>query len=180
MAKREYCQKRFEKYKYDIQKTWCTIKELLNRKSLKNNFPDYFKIDNKREYDKTVIANKFNTYFASIGINLAFAKSITGDMAYTGFLQNPIAHNFTFDPVSKETIIRIINNLNSKTSCGHDGLSSVLLKLIQNYISESLTILISQSLDTAICPDKLKLAKVIPIFKKDDDMCYSTITGQYL
>ena len=173
IAKREYYRKRFEKYKYDIKKTWCTIKELINRKSPKSNFPDYFQIDNKREYDKTVIANKFNIYFASIGIKLASAIRVTGDMTYTDFLQNPIAQNFTFDPVSKETIIRIINNLNSKTSYGHDGLSSVLLKAIQNDISESLTILINQSLDTGIFPDKLKLAKVIPIFKKDDDMLFN-------
>ena len=47
IAKREYYRKRFEKYKYDIKKTWCTIKELINRKSPKSNFPDYFQIDNK-------------------------------------------------------------------------------------------------------------------------------------
>ena len=42
-----------------------------------------------------------------------------------------------------------------------------MLKLISNDISRSITLIINQSLTTGIFPIKLKIAKVVPIFKKD-------------
>ena len=53
--------------------------------------------------------------------------------------------------------MKIIDNLQAKTSSGVDGLSVKLLKLIKD-----------QSFQSGIFPDQLKIAKVIPIFKKDD------------
>ena len=44
----------------------------------------------------------------------------------------------------------------------------VILKYIVNEISECLTLIINQSITTGIFPDQLKIAKVVPIFKKDD------------
>ena len=48
--------------------------------------------------------------------------------------------------------------------------STKLLQQIKEPIIESLTITINQSLSTGIFPEKLKVAKVIPIFKKDDPL----------
>ena len=64
--------------------------------------------------------------------------------------------------------LNIIDKLNYKTSQGHGGLSTKLLKSIQNEILLPVTLIINQSLTTGIFPDKLKVAKVIPIFKKGD------------
>ena len=49
-----------------IKNTWRTIKDIITRKSPKNNFPDYFQIGDEREYDKATIARTLNTYFAYI------------------------------------------------------------------------------------------------------------------
>ena len=45
-----------------------------------------------------------------------------------------------------------------------NAISSDLLKLIGHTISKSITVIVNQS-STGIFPDKLKIAKVIPIFK---------------
>ena len=50
----------------------------------------------------------------------------------------------------------------------YDGLSTEHLKLINKDISKCLTLIINQSLNSGIFPDKLKIAKVTPIFKKGD------------
>ena len=47
-------------------------------------------------------------------------------------------------------------------------MSNNLLKLIKNEICESVMLIINQSLTTGIFPNKLKIAKVIPLFKKGD------------
>ena len=56
----------------------------------------------------------------------------------------------------------------SKSSCGYDGISTRLLKNMKSVLAKPLTVIINQMLTTGIFPDKLKIAKVIPIFKKDD------------
>ena len=43
-------------------------------------------------------------------------------------------------------------------SNGHDGISSELLKLVNDDISSCITLIINQSLTTGIFPDKLKIA----------------------
>ena len=45
-------------------------------------------------------------------------------------------------------------------------------KEIEHVVSRPLSIIINQSLCTGIFPDKLKIAKVIPLFKKDDDKSF--------
>ena len=51
-------------------------------------------------------------------------------------------------------------------SKGHAGISLELIKLINTDISSSITVIINQSLTSVVFSDKLKIAKVTPIFKK--------------
>ena len=58
----------------------------------------------------------------------------------------------------------MIKQLKSKSSQGADGLSDKLLKSIENIIVKSLTLITSQCIETGVFPDKLKIAKVVPLF----------------
>jgi hypothetical protein len=53
-----------------------------------------------------------------------------------------------------------------KSSCGFDGLSMKLLKIAKDVILDPLVIIINQTLNTGVFPNKLKIAKVNPIYKK--------------
>ena len=55
-----------------------------------------------------------------------------------------------------------------KTSYGRDKVSTILLKMISTSITPVLTTIINQSLCTGVFPTKLKIAKVLPLFKKGD------------
>ena len=55
-----------------------------------------------------------------------------------------------------------------KNSCGHDSISTKFLKHIEELVAKSLSLIINQSLCTGIFPKKLKIAQVIPLFKKSD------------
>ena len=59
-----------------------------------------------------------------------------------------------------------LNNLKPKPSCGYDGISTKLLKTCRLEICKPLTLIINQMLTAGIFPDDLKVAKVIPLFKK--------------
>ena len=153
-AKADYFYFRFEKYKNDTRNTRVTIKEIISRES-KTNFPESFQINNVLTKDKTIIANGFNTYFANIGYNLASKMKNNCNTAYDDFLSNTSLSRFTFQPITEETIINIIDRLKSKNSQSHDGLSSNHLKLIKHETSKAITLIVNQSLNTGIFPDKL-------------------------
>ena len=92
----------------------------------------------------------------------------TTNVTYEKFLTNPCLNNLSLLPIDEETTIKIIDGLKAKNSEGVDGLSVKLLKAIKYETSKAITHIINQSLHTGIFPDKLKLAKVIPVFKKGD------------
>ena len=77
--------------------------------------------------------------------------------------------DFTFQPITEKDIMMMINALKYKNSCGHDGLSTILLKAIKHDICKPITLIINQYLYTDIFPSKLKLAKVILIYKKGEN-----------
>ena len=70
--------------------------------------------------------------------------------------------------IDEAAINKISYNLPPKSISGCDGISTKLLKVIAPVIIKALTLLINQVLNTGTFPDKLKIAKVIPIFKKGD------------
>ena len=80
---------------------------------------------------------------------------------YDDFLSNPSLSSFTFQPITEESIINmIIDKLKSKNSQSHDGLSSKHLKVIKHETSKAITLIVNQSLNTGIFPDKLKCAYI--------------------
>ena len=54
-------------------------------------------------------------------------------------------------------------------SSGKDGVSNIVFKAIMPVILKPLTLIINQMLNTSIFPDNLKIAKVVPHYKKGDD-----------
>ena len=58
-------------------------------------------------------------------------------------------------------------------SSGRDGISNTILKAIMPIISKPLTLIINQMLNTRIFPDNLKIAKVVPLYKKVDDRLFT-------
>ena len=115
--------------------------------------------------DKDLIANKFNEYFTQIGPRLAGNIDIANKRSYESYLGNPCEVEFNFTRTTSEEIVEIISKMKPKSSSGLDSISCRLMKDISDIIAIPLTSLINQSLQFGIFPDKLKIAKVVPIFK---------------
>mgnify|MGYP002279559993 CR=1 FL=1 len=73
-----------------------------------------------------------------------------------------------FKPVDASEIIKITKQLKSTKSTGHDELNIFILKRIIHWIAEPLRHVFNLSICTGNYPNAFKLAKVIPIFKKDN------------
>ena len=69
--------------------------------------------------------------------------------------------------------MKIIEHLKNKTSTGTDGISNKLIKTAKNELIKPLTIIINQMLHTGIFPEPLKISKVVPLYKANDQMLLS-------
>ena len=76
--------------------------------------------------------------------------------------------SFQFKTVTPKDVSDTIRILKPTSSSGHDDISTKLLKQISDVITPTLTLITNQSLCTGIFPEKLKIAKVIPLYKKDN------------
>ena len=167
-AKMQYFTDEFNKNKSNIRHTWSTIKEILNKCKNKKDFPAFFTISDKSIKDKIDIANYFNSYFANVGTDLSNSIKTDSSKTISSYLKQRVISSFEFDCVSVSEVEKIIKNLASKNSSGHDGISARFLKRILEIITLPLTHIVNQSLCTGIFPDRLKIAKVVPLFKKGD------------
>ena len=166
IAKTQYYHRQFENYKSDIKKTWRQINELLSNTSKKSDLPKYFFDGNLTLTNDLDIANCFNNFFCNIGPTLACSINTPPNKHFTDYLKENILCSFSFNTITPENTSKIIKNLKSKSSSGHDECSSIHLKYISNDIIVILTKIINQSLCSGIFPNSLKIAKVTPIFKK--------------
>ena len=167
--KRNYYYSKFAKYRNDVKKTWDTIRSVMDGNRFKNRFPLAFKINGKIITDKHQIAECFNQFFTNIGPNLAAQVNNGNSIPFTSYLSTPNDCNFAFSHVSPDDISMIFKNFKPKTSSGQDGISMYLLKGLVTSLSVPLALIVNQSLTTGIFPDKLKIAKVLPLYKKDDN-----------
>ncbi len=125
--------------------------------------------------DERLIANKFNNFFffTNIGLNLSKQFKNSRNLTFQNYLDHKYNHNFQFQNVDEEFVTSIISKLAPKTSCGFDGISTKLIKILQDTLGKPITLIINQILFTGIFPDKLKVAEIIPIHKKDDETVFT-------
>ena len=164
-TKRKYYVHIFEQCQRDMKKTWATLSDILNRNA-KKSLPVTMTINGQDCKDKQIIAEQFNSFFATIGeLNERNIHKHNGSN-FRDYLTSQFNCRFAFHSIDNTETLRIIKNIKTSHSRGHDGISSELLKLIAGDISNCITLIINQSLHSGIFPDKLKIAKVTPIHKK--------------
>ena len=115
-----------------------------------------------------LVASHFNSYFINVGSETFDPIETSNKLPFSSYLGPRCQSAFTFSYTNSEKTLKIIEKLKPKASSGPDGQSSKLLKAISNVLAPILSVIINQSLYTGIFPDKLKIAKVLPLFKKGD------------
>ena len=183
--KKDYYYQQFAKYSGDCKNTWKTISTVLNKNTKKQELPQYFlyrdityKVDEKGKSiekkieiklkDEQTIADQFNIFFGQIGEKLADSILYKGNKNIHSYLTKPISSILTLQNTTTKEVMKIIDDLVSKNSTGIDKLSTKTLKELKEVISEKIEIIVNQSINTGIFPDKLKVAIVTPIFKENN------------
>ncbi len=119
------------------------------------------------------IVNEFNKYCTTIGRQLS--EKINSKTSYTKYLKKPNHYSLFLSPTTIYEISKIITNLDYKRAAGMDNIRPKLLKACNNELATSLAHFTNLSFLSGNYPDQLKIAKVIPLFKK----CEPHLTKNY-
>lgn len=164
-----YYHTEIEQNKHSIKNTWKILKEAIGKHTNKDSLPQNFIINNKNITDRKIIAESFNSFFSNIG-KITSANIPSANKHFTEFMNNPTLHSMYLEQVDPNEVINIVHKMKPKTSSGHDNISTKLIKLSLHNILDPLTSIINKSFTAGIVPIKLKIAKVIPIYKQSNLM----------
>ena len=160
VAKRKYYFNLFRDS--NIKDTWTCINSIMNKSSGKV-IPRNLNIDGHKVSNLDDICESLNNYFTDIGPNLA--SKITGNINDPLiYLSDPNCSSFFMSPTDVNEVSKCIFNLNV-SSPGFDGIHPKVVKSVALSISEPLSHIINLSFLKGIVPSKLKIARVVPVFK---------------
>ena len=110
------------------------------------------------------IANSFNNHFSKITSELEENISDNG-IDPLSYMNDEARETFHLDDVSDHEVVRIIADFGD-AAAGFDNIPMKVIKTVIHEIVNPLTHIFNCSFLTGIFPDKLKISRVRPIFKK--------------
>lgn len=111
--------------------------------------------------DPEKIANAFNIYYAGVAVG-------SGDGKGT-YDKNPPAFSMFLSPVTEIDVLKAILKLKNKKCCGYDDICDDLVKRHHETILKPLVNMIESSFKEGVFPERLKLSKVLPLYKKGNE-----------
>ena len=87
------------------------------------------------------------------------------------YIKSPLLNSFYIFPTTVTEIETEISSLKDGKACGSYSIPVPVLKILSAVIGKPLEILFNASFSTGIVPSSLKLANVIPVYKKDSQFC---------
>ncbi|XP_065685233.1 uncharacterized protein LOC136097102 [Hydra vulgaris] len=164
ISKKNYYSNKIKNSKGDIKKMRDVIKEIIGNKYCKpNSLPTKVVINNEEYVSSDVISEKFNNFFVNIGPNLA-TKIYCPNNSFETYLTNN-NNELAFSELKIEELEVAIKSLKINKSPGIDDICSNIVIDVFLEIRKPIFEIFKSSIKTGTVPDKLKTAKIIPIFK---------------
>ena len=110
-------------------------------------------------------------------VSLVFPKKTKESVNYShkhfsDYPSGKCKNSFFIHPTNKDEIAEIISSPDENKSVGPYSLTNNILILLKNEIYNPLAGLFSLSFSSGIFPSVLKIAKVVPLYKKDSKLDY--------
>lgn len=164
-CEKEYYSQLLQDNKKHAKNIWNIYGEIMNKKKKTPKVTELNTNSKTLKTDKEV-ADGFNKFFSSIGHTMA--KQCSDQSNCIDNISNHQKQNMFLTPVTEEELLKELHKIPSKKSSGLDGIPCSIMKEVGNFIARPLTHIFNCSFREAKVPTELKLAKIIPIFKKGD------------
>ena len=128
----------------------------------------------KRVEGDAEVAMMFNEKFVTMVDNLVCEQPNTSPELPSANPRSMFLH-----PVTAEELLSVIKSMKNKFSSGHDEIPLSVFKRCALHMIDPLCDLINSSLSQGIFPDAMKVARVVPLFKRGertDWSCYRPIS----
>ena len=132
----------------------------------KGNKVDNLIVDGIEYTDNIAIANIFNSFFSSVGSNLA--KGFNQDDRYKDYLTGDIGNSMFINPIESSELLTLIKLLDKKKASGIDDISPNVLPQVAELVIDPLVYIFNLSFEQGIFPSKMIISKVIPLYKKSE------------
>ena len=166
ISKQTFYKNYFSGNNNNLRRIWQGIRQIINVKSKSNDNPTCIIEGKKVITDPSEISNSFNVYFSNVAETILKERKYEGDGDFSKFLPPSQPNSICMYPVDGDEVCSIINKLNVNKAHGPVSIPSEILHLIKYEISKPISWIANICFSNGIHPDKLKLAKIIPIFKK--------------
>ena len=167
------------------RQTWGIINRVLNRSRETSIKTSKFIVDDTEITNDSKIANAFNKFYVSIGSNnnIGTGNNRIGDVNNDNVVNDHINNNnfsindlnlgvtgpqveFEFNDVTDDELTSVVSGIKC-TAAGVDELPMTLIKRNLCSFTLPLLYLCNLSMQSGVFPDESKLARVIPLYKKN-------------
>ena len=163
-AKNNYYIKAFDDSKSNMKKSWKILGNLLGTEKSKQE--TICLLDETGEITESQdIADKFADFFEKVGQNLDSVLERNEESPTKNIIRNE--HSFYLFPVTTEECLNIIANL-KLTSTDRHHIPVRLFKSVKDLIFSPIVRIINSSFYHGNFPENFKVAKISPIYKKND------------
>ena len=90
----------------------------------------------------------------------------TPETSISIFYRKELKEHFFLSPINTAELLREIKSLNPKKACGADCIGAKIILLCPDVFANNLTTIFNEALEIGEYPTLLKIAKVIPLYKK--------------
>jgi hypothetical protein len=148
---------------HNSKKKWKILKDELKLASDKETI-EKITVNGSLKSTAKEIAEGFKTHFETCASKLAEEVPRSGECE----ILIPQQREWGFQKITKDELDKIIDSIKPKSSCGFDLLTNRMLKKEKKRFSTIIIDLINETIMSNTFPEALKIAKVIPIYKKGD------------
>lgn len=173
-AEQMYYKHMFDTRTNSVKKLWRNLNTVcaLQKSNCKTNHINKLNINGQTVTDSNNIANEINNYFSKIGEKLdQELRNKTNNFHsydFKRYCQKPLKNSFFVSPTESIEVMNLITKLNNSKSPGYDNIGPRLIKEVSATIVDPLVHIFNLSLQSGCVPDKLKIGKIIPVYKKGD------------
>jgi len=115
-----------------------------------------------------MISDLFNNYFCTVGETLQKNINFHAANTFKSYLPPSIKQSIFCTPTTNTEIPKVVNKFKTNKSPGPDNIGTRLLKEVISSIIQPLLHIFNMSFTSGVVPTSLKIAKVIPVYKKGD------------
>ena len=166
-SKKDFYKEYFTANNGNLRKVWQGIKDIINIKSRSFESPTSINDNGNIITNPQDISNCFNLHYSSVADKILNERKYNGDGNYHTYLSpQPTPESIFLRPCDSVEISSIINKFNVYKGTGPNSIPPLFLHHMLSALAEPLSMIANICFATGKHPEKLKIAKITPIYKK--------------